>query len=372
MKFNWVSISILIAILFFAAPSGANAATLQQQGFFTQFNKHDAQTWQISDGWRNGDPFFGCHWSGDRVNFPNGQLELSIRSNNSLPAPYSYECAEYTTNDFYGYGLYEVSMKPSNVSGMISSFFTYTGPSYNGDPWDEIDIEFLGKDTTKIQFNYYTDGVGGNEIIHNLGFDASQSFNTYAFDWQPNSITWYVNGEPIATRTENIPSNPGKIMMNLWNTYGIDEWAGRYTGEDTSASYEWARYTPSDGTNVPPDLQLPACNYDEGSGVQSWNCGVGNFDAGNWIKFNQVNLSSGYNAFAVSYASEVGGSFDIRVGNLNGQTIGTVDFPASGGWNQYEWNGTPALNSSIQGNQDIYFISTSGKANLKEFWFKNE
>ena len=35
----------------------------------------------------------------------------------------------------------------------------YTGPS-EGKPWDEIDIEFLGKDTTKVQFNYFTHGRG--------------------------------------------------------------------------------------------------------------------------------------------------------------------------------------------------------------------
>ncbi|WP_084167341.1 MULTISPECIES: beta-glucanase [Bacillaceae] len=242
MKHYFVSFVFIFFCFFLLPPANATA---QQQELFTVFTQHDQQHWQMSNGWRNNDPFFGCHWRADRVNFPNGQLELSIRSNPSLDAPYSYECAEYTTHDFYGYGLYEVSMKPSNVPGMISSFFTYTGPSYNGDPWDEIDIEFLGKDTTKVQFNYYTNGVGNNEILHDLGFDASQDFHTYAFDWQPHSITWYVNGVPIATRTENIPTTPGKIMMNLWNTYGIDEWAGRYTGEATQATYEWVRYTPS-------------------------------------------------------------------------------------------------------------------------------
>ena len=47
----------------------------------------------------------------------------------------------------------------------------YTGPS-DDDPWDEIDFEFLGYDTTKVQLNYYTDGVGGHEYMLDLGFDA--------------------------------------------------------------------------------------------------------------------------------------------------------------------------------------------------------
>lgn len=67
-------------------------------------------------------------------------------------------------------------MQPISNPGVVSSFFTYTGPSDNN-PWDEIDIEFLGKDTTKVQFNYYTNGVGGHEFLYDLGFDASESYH---------------------------------------------------------------------------------------------------------------------------------------------------------------------------------------------------
>lgn len=95
-----------------------------------------------------------------------------------------FDCGEYCSTNNYGYGLYEVSMKPAKNTGIVSSFFTYTGPAH-GTQWDEIDIEFLGKDTTKAQFNYFTNGVGGHEKVINLGFDASQGFHTYAFDWQP-------------------------------------------------------------------------------------------------------------------------------------------------------------------------------------------
>ncbi len=348
---------------------------ISEDEVYHSFQSHDGQNWQISNGWRNGDPFFGCHWSENRVNFNGGIMELSLRTNNSYAAPYNYECAEYVTSNFYGYGLYEVSMKPANVSGVISSFFTYTGPSYNGAPWDEIDIEFLGNDTSKVQFNYYTNGVGGNEILHDLGFDASASFNTYAFDWQEDYIRWYVNGELVATATDNLPSNPSKIMMNMWNTYNIDEWAGAYGGEDANASYEWVRYTPNSGGSAPsiaPDFQLKACDFTGSSGVTSWNCGVGTFHSGNWIKFDSVDLSTGYNAFAVSYASPESGSFDIRLGSPNGQRIGSVNYGPTGDWSNYQWSGTPSLDVTAKGTQDIFIVSTNGAANLREFWFKNE
>lgn len=348
---------------------------LAEREVYHSFDSHDEQNWQISDGWRNGDAFFGCHWNENRVNFNRGEMELSLRTNYSYPAPYNYACAEYATNDFYGYGLYEVSMKPANVSGVISSFFTYTGPSYNGAPWDEIDIEFLGNDTTKIQFNYYTNGIGGNEIIYDLGFDAANSFNTYAFDWQADYISWYVNGELVATATDNIPSNPSKIMMNMWNTYGINEWAGVYRGEDANVSYEWVRYTPNNGNQPPsiaPDFQINACDFTGSSGITTWDCGVGSFEPGNWIKFDSVDLSTGYNAFAVSYASLGSGSFDIRLDSPNGPRIGSVNYVPTGDWSNYEWSGTPSLDVDARGTHDIFIVSTSGAANLIELWFKNE
>ncbi|MFB2126348.1 family 16 glycosylhydrolase [Bacillus subtilis] len=107
-----------------------------------------------------------------------------------------------------------------------------------------LDIEFLGKDTTKVQFNYYTNGAGNHEKIVDLGFDAANAYHTYAFDWQPNSIKWYVDGQLKHTATNQIPTTPGKIMMNLWNGTGVDEWLGSYNGVNPLyAHYDWVRYT---------------------------------------------------------------------------------------------------------------------------------
>lgn len=84
-----------------------------------------------------------------------------------------------------------------------------------------------------MQFNYYTNGVGGHEKVVDLGFDASQGFHTYAFDWQAGSIKWYVDGVLKHTATSNIPKTPGKIMMNIWNGTGVDSWLGTYDGKTT-------------------------------------------------------------------------------------------------------------------------------------------
>nr|1CPM_A Chain A, CIRCULARLY PERMUTED [Paenibacillus macerans] len=214
-----------------------------------------------------------------------------------------FDCAEYRSTNIYGYGLYEVSMKPAKNTGIVSSFFTYTGPAH-GTQWDEIDIEFLGKDTTKVQFNYYTNGVGGHEKVISLGFDASKGFHTYAFDWQPGYIKWYVDGVLKHTATANIPSTPGKIMMNLWNGTGVDDWLGSYNGANPLyAEYDWVKYTSNQtgGSFFEPFNSYNSGTWEKADGYSNggvfnctWRANNVNFTNDGKLKLGLT--SSAYNA----------------------------------------------------------------------------
>ncbi|MGO5078893.1 beta-glucanase [Lactobacillus amylovorus] len=208
--------------------------------FYFPFNGKDNRM-HPSDGYSNGN-MFNSTWRASQVNFKDGKMQLSINKdeeNTKIP----YISGEYRSNQNYHYGLYEVSMKPIKNDGVVSSFFTYTGPSEHN-PWDEIDIEFLGKDTTGVQFNYFTNGVGHHEYFYKLGFDASKAFHTYAFEWLPDSITWFVDGKKVHTATENIPQTPGKVMMNVWPGIGVDSWLKPFDGTvPLKAEYDWVKLT---------------------------------------------------------------------------------------------------------------------------------
>lgn len=207
---------------------------------YANFREGAAPEFFASDGWSNGS-CFDCGWTANNAFFSDNALNLRIDKDTT--GKYNYTGGEYRTTDFYSYGYYETSMQAIKNDGVVSSFFTYTGPSDNN-PWDEIDVEVLGKDTTKVQFNYYTNGVGNHEYMYDLGFDASEGYHTYGFDWQPDSITWYVDGKPVYQATDNIPSTPGKIMMNVWPGIGVDSWLKPFDGTTPlTAKYQWVTYS---------------------------------------------------------------------------------------------------------------------------------
>lgn len=223
-----------------------------------------------SDGWTNGSPF-NVQWSANNVAYENGVAKLTIADNpNGSEETFTeYYGGEMRTYQYFGYGDYEVSMKPSNKPGTASTFFTCTG-SYDTNPhtgqpnpWDEIDIEFLGEDTTKVQFNYYVNGVGGHEYMYDLGFDASEDFHTYGFRWTEDYITWFVDGEPVyrvdATESSPMPSTAGRMLMNYWcGSSAAENWMGKFENpDDKGPEYQWVKTSAEvDWGEIPEPVEV--------------------------------------------------------------------------------------------------------------------
>lgn len=206
-----------------------------------EFDQFNDEFMEKADGYSNGS-MFDCTWRADNISFDNSLMSMKIDKDLLNTAP-EWSGGEYRSLNMYHYGMYEVCMKPIKNTGVVSSFFTYTGPSDNN-PWDEIDIEFLGKDTTKVQFNYFTNGQGNHEFVYDLGFDASEEFHEYGFEWKEDSITWYVDGIEVHKATENIPQTAGKVMMNVWPGTGVESWLNAFDGNvPMVAEYEWMRVT---------------------------------------------------------------------------------------------------------------------------------
>lgn len=187
-----------------------------------------------------------------RTNFENSAiitedetLHLKITESSSQ-RPWDWDSAEVQVVQDTGYGLYEVVMRPAQGSGLISSFFTYTGPYY-GDPHDEIDIEFIGKNRDEVEFNTFRNGRASGGKRHELGYSAADEFHLYAFDWRPESVKFYVDGQLVheVSDPKMLPSRAGRLMINLW-TGTLESWHGEakfQPGE--TASYKCLSYRPT-------------------------------------------------------------------------------------------------------------------------------
>lgn len=229
------ALTVLIVGIGLVGPASEQAAEGSESSENTAFIWHvgiaeaarDEAEWFVAN-FAIRKPSFRTRWSRRAVHIIDDALVLPLR-----PAP------EEDAKDFIGgeiqrrqrthYGRYEVVMTAARGEGVISSFFTYTGP-YFGDPHDEIDFEFLGRDTTKVWLNRFVDGerLPGQWI--DLGFDAAEGSHLYAFEWTPEGIVWFADGREllrISAEETAIPNTPSKVYINIWaGGEGQRQWSG--------------------------------------------------------------------------------------------------------------------------------------------------
>jgi beta-glucanase (GH16 family) len=222
--------------------------------FVDHFDAQDGVRWSRADGWTNGSPFDNA-WLADHVLYSGGRVELQLDDVAALGEPYS--SGELRTRAYFGYGCYEASFKPIAVPGVVTSLFTFAGPYDNGGngKHNEIDVEFLGSQPRRVQFNFWANDdayASRNELLVDLGFDPTAAYHRYGFKWTPGGIQWFVDGQLVHSVTDSAV-NPTpkateslqKIMVNAWP---VDEtavlWAGQfaYPGTPLRASYEWVRH----------------------------------------------------------------------------------------------------------------------------------
>ena len=155
-----------------------------------------------------------------------------------------YSSASFTSNHLYHFGRFEVLMKPAKADGVITAFFLH-----RNNPWQEIDVELLGRDTTKVLVNvYYNPGDAGTNynygnrgtpVMIDLTFDAAENYHAYAIEWEPNEMRWFVDDELVHVRSTweptPVPNLPMGMYCSTWPTRST-ELAGKLRDCDISIS----------------------------------------------------------------------------------------------------------------------------------------
>ena len=171
----------------------------------------------------------------------NGVGQLTLREESASVRQFT--SASIASRRRYLYGRFVAELRPTNVSGVITGMFLHR----NG-PRQEIDLEFLGRDTTRLLVNiYYNPGVEGTKLEYGyrgtptlieLGFDAASEFHQYEIEWRSDYILWRVDGRIVCKRViwepTPIPHLPMQFNVNLWPSRS-KRLAGRLATSDLPA-----------------------------------------------------------------------------------------------------------------------------------------
>jgi len=207
-----------------------------------------------------------------------------------------YYGGEYRTYEGFVYGRFEASFKPPRGSGTLASFFTYHDFTATT-AWNEIDFEILGRYTDDVQVT----SIGPRQKWRNshqyVPFIPQDGFHTYAFEWTPDYIAWFIDGvEYYRQEQAHIQQFvfPQKIMMNLWSSES-SSWVGPWDDRilPLFAWYDWvsyASYTPGSGNtgtgnNFTLEWRDEFTSWDQ----SRWTMGTHTF-SGNRVTFRRENV----------------------------------------------------------------------------------
>ena len=220
-------------------PPGVNTT----ENLSERFSNFDCSDWKLLD-----DTFPGNLALFRRENFSiasgGSSAMLTVRKEGAYVRDYT--SASLCSRKTYQYGRFQAVIKPAKVSGLITGMFLH-----RNSPRQEIDIEFLGIDTTKLLVNVYYNpggdgakfdyGYRGTPALIDLGFDAADDFHRYSIEWSSTSIRWFIDGRLLHERANweptPIPHLPMQLYINVWPSRSR-ELAGRLSDDDLPAHSE--------------------------------------------------------------------------------------------------------------------------------------
>lgn len=202
--------------------------------------------WIAADGWSNGD-WTANDWRASQIGFIEDGMRITLET-----APSGSDKplmgGEIRTGEFLRYGYFETRMKMPRDPGIVMGFFTYAGQEGRTRP-HEIDIEILGRDTRTIELTLHQGGGATGKTV-TLPFDSADGFHTYGFEWRPDAVRWYADGELIHTETKGRAvaiDRPQQLMISLWGSERLHQWVGKIDidGGPWHLDVACAAYAPS-------------------------------------------------------------------------------------------------------------------------------
>lgn len=152
-----------------------------------------------------------------------------------------YKAGEIQSKQAFLYGKFEFRMYAAECSGIVSAFFLYKpGSEQAQNSWEEVDIEVFGKSNcTQWQSNIITGNVNNKHLTEGLHSGSFNSWHTFAIEWAPTFMKWYVDGSLVRECSDsgvlNSLTSPERICFNIWPA-NVPSWVGNFD------SYKLPRY----------------------------------------------------------------------------------------------------------------------------------
>ncbi|MFU8826841.1 MAG: family 16 glycosylhydrolase [Brevefilum sp.] len=163
-------------------------------------------------GWGNNEKQFYTDLP-ENVRLEDGQLVIEARDEFFVRRHYTSGRIKTQGLFSFTYGRVEARMKLPYGNGIWPAFWML-GEDIDLISWPssgEIDImEHIGREPTRIYGTVHGPGYSGSGGVgHFTTFPAgslSEEFHTYAIEWEPNEIRWYVDDKHFFTLTpEQVP-----------------------------------------------------------------------------------------------------------------------------------------------------------------------
>ena len=132
------------------------------------------------------------------------------------------QSAELYRTQAYFYGRFEARLQFAPGEGVVSSFFLWKDGSSSTTSWNELDFEKTNA-TCRLQTNIWTGTGTQSAEVDTPTFNICSGYHTYAFEWTPDYIAWFIDGSQIrkvtgASVTEYTQNASAGMAMhfNVW------------------------------------------------------------------------------------------------------------------------------------------------------------
>lgn len=198
----------------------------------------------------------------------NRNLQQIIRLPGNIPnTNKQYLGAEIYTKQQVTYGRFEVAMRVTDISGVLSTFFWYKQGSEqncntystdcNGNRvkqcWQELDIEVMGRDkglktSTNIILREASNREMYEQLIDHSFANTHDNWGIYTMDWYPDKFVWTLNGQVIRSFDNcHVPSlfkDPMGMRLNSWSCQdSLASWCGQLNNNlPAVTAYDYVKY----------------------------------------------------------------------------------------------------------------------------------